>query len=65
MAGTKEGGKATASTNKAKYGSDYYSKIGALGGSKKVPKGFACMPPEKRRAAGVKGGRISRRNKNI
>ena len=27
MAGTKTGGKAAASTNKAKYGSDFYAKI--------------------------------------
>jgi hypothetical protein len=29
MAGTKEGGKAAASTNKTKYGKDFYAKIGA------------------------------------
>ena len=32
MAGSIEGGKLAAETNKAKYGSDYYAKIGAKGG---------------------------------
>ena len=34
MAGTKQGGKAAASTNKTKYGADFYAKIGAMGGKK-------------------------------
>ena len=32
MAGTKAGGMAAAATNKKKYGSDFYAKIGAKGG---------------------------------
>lgn len=32
MGNTKAGGKATANTNKIKYGSDYYSVIGSEGG---------------------------------
>ena len=32
MAGTVLGGKAAAATNKAKYGKDFYAKIGAKGG---------------------------------
>ena len=32
MAGTNEGGQAAARTNKRKYGSDFYAKIGAKGG---------------------------------
>lgn len=32
MAGTVEGGRAAASTNKDRYGSDFYAKIGAKGG---------------------------------
>ena len=34
MAGTKTGGRAAASTNKTKYGADFYAKIGAIGGKK-------------------------------
>ena len=37
MAGTKAGGKAAAATNKAKYGADFYAKIGANGGKKATP----------------------------
>jgi uncharacterized protein len=43
MAGTKQGGVAAASTNKNRYGSDFYANR------------------ELARAAGAKGGRISRR----
>lgn len=63
MAGTIEGGKLTADTNKKKYGGDFYVRIGTMGGSKKVPKGFARMPKEKVIAAGRRGGEISRRPK--
>lgn len=63
MAGTKKGGAKTAETNIKKYGLDFYSKAGAIGGSRKVPNGFACMPKEKVRAAGAKGGSISRRGR--
>lgn len=62
MAGTKAGGKAAASTNKAKYGSDFYAKIGAQGGKKGRTGGFFANR-ELARAAGAKGGRISRRTK--
>lgn len=41
IAGTILGGKAAAATNVAKYGASFYHNIGKLGGSKKVPKGFA------------------------
>ena len=34
MAGTVQGGKAAAITNKTKYGEDFYQKIGAKGGKK-------------------------------
>jgi hypothetical protein len=30
MAGTKDGGAKAAATNKAKYGSDFYARIGAV-----------------------------------
>lgn len=64
MAGTKAGGKAAASTNKKKYGSDFYAKIGAKGGRKGTTGGFFANR-ELARAAGAKGGRISRRTKKI
>jgi hypothetical protein len=62
MAGTVAGGKAAASTNKAKYGSDFYAKIGSVGGRKGHTGGFYANR-ELARLAGAKGGRISRRTK--
>lgn len=63
MAGTMAGGKAASQTNRLIYGEDFYIRIGSLGGSAKTskPKGFAAMSPEKRSAAGQKGGSRSRR----
>lgn len=63
MAGTIAGGKAAAETNKAKYGADFYAKIGAKGGRIGRTGGFYA-DRELARAAGAKGGRISRRGKN-
>ncbi len=60
MAGTKAGGQAAAATNKAKYGADFYAKIGASGGKKGTTGGFFANR-ELARAAGAKGARISRR----
>ncbi len=62
MAGTKEGARKAAITNKLKHGKDFYSKIGRKGGStfKTKPCGFAANP-ELARIAGKKGGHISRR----
>lgn len=62
MAGTKAGGKAAAATNKAKYGSDFYARIGAKGGQLGHTGGFFANR-ELARSAGAKGGRISRRTK--
>lgn len=65
MAGTKAGGRATAQTNKEKYGDDFYKRIGSLGGKKSnpdKPKGFAANR-ELAREAGRKGGLISRKQK--
>lgn len=62
MAGTKAGGKAAAATNKAKYGADFYAKIGAVGGKKGTTGGFFANR-ELAREAGRKGGTISRRTK--
>lgn len=62
MAGTKKGGQAAASTNKTKYGKDFYARIGAIGGKKGHTGGFAANR-ELARIAGAKGGRVSRRTK--
>lgn len=64
MAGTKAGGKAAAKTNKAKYGADFYGRIGAIGGKKGKTGGFWANR-ELARIAGAKGGRISRRTKKV
>lgn len=65
MAGTKAGGQAAAATNKAKYGADFYGKIGAKGGKLSRLGGFGEGEAGRARArlAGEKGGRISRRTK--
>lgn len=63
MTQTKEGAILASRTNRTKYGSDYYSTIGRMGGLKKVKKGFAMMDVEKVRAAGRKGGTTSKRGK--
>lgn len=64
MAGTMTGGQKTARTLKLKYGEDYYKKVGAIGGQRKVPKGFASNP-ELASKAGALGGSISRRGKVV
>lgn len=64
MAGTKKGGQLAAQTNKTRYGSDFYAKIGAKGGKLGKTGGFAANPALAR-IAGAKGGRISRRKKTI
>lgn len=67
MAGTVAGGKAAAKTNKELYGSDYYVKIGAMGGALGHTGGFAAGEEGKARARkyGAVGGRISRRPKAV
>lgn len=62
MAGTKAGGLLAAQTNRAKFGDDFYKKIGAMGGKKGRTGGFYANR-ELARIAGAKGGRISRRTK--
>ena len=62
MAGTKAGGRAAALTNKQKYGSDFYAKIGSKGGKIGRTGGF-FVNRDLARLAGAKGGRISRRTK--
>ena len=65
MSGTREGGRKAAETNLKRHGKNFYAEIGRRGGSKGAAdgaiKGFAAMTQEKRRAAGAKGGKISRR----
>ena len=60
MAGTKAGGMKAAATNKAKYGKEFYARIGSKGGKNGHTGGFAANPALAR-VAGAKGGRISRR----
>ena len=64
MSGTKAGGQKAAATNKTKYGKDFYAKIGAAGGKIGRTGGFYANR-ELARAAGAKGGRISRRTKKV
>jgi general stress protein YciG len=64
MAGTKAGGKKAAATNKAKYGAEFYAKIGASGGKNGHTGGFYANR-ELARVAGARGGRISRRTKKV
>ncbi len=71
MAGTQDGGKAAASTNKNKYGADFYARIGAMGGRKGHTGGFGSKlvdengmtGQDRAREFGRVGGRISRRSK--
>lgn len=62
MAGTVEGGKAAARTNKLRYGMNFYEQIGRKGGKLSRGGGFASNP-ELARIVGAKGGRASRRPK--
>lgn len=64
MAGTKDGGRKAASTNKNKYGKDFYARIGAMGGKMGHTGGFYANR-ELARKAGARGGRISRRGKKV
>ena len=78
MSGTYAGGKTAAKTNKAKYGANFYKKIGAMGGKNGKTGGFASklecdgtcdldhiLGLEHRIAqcAGYKGGTVSKRKK--
>ena len=62
MAGNAIGGKKAAATSKERHGADYFARIGAKGGSRTGKKGFA-LDIERARAAGRKGGLISKRGK--
>ena len=60
MSGTKAGGLKAAATNKKIHGDDFYRRIGKKGGQNGHTGGFYA-DRELARAAGAKGGRISRR----
>lgn len=67
MAGTAEGGRKAAATNKLKHGDDFYKNIAAKAQEAwaengRKPRGFA-FNKELAITAGAKGGRISRRTK--
>lgn len=62
MAGTKEGGRKAAITNKLKHGDGFYARIGAKGGRNGHTGGFAANP-ELAKIAGSIGGKKSRRGK--
>ncbi len=65
MSATREGGLKTAARNKAKYGADYYSRIGKMGGQVKSPfKGFGTRR-DLASICGQKGGRISKRTGRV
>lgn len=60
MSGTKAGGAKARETNKAKYGENFYARIGAMGGKNGHTGGFASNP-ELAKIAGRKGGKKSKR----
>lgn len=64
MSGTKIGGAKAAATNKARYGEDFYKKMGAIGGKKSsgYPFGHGMVDP---RVIGAMGGKKSRRGKKL
>jgi len=48
-------------TAKRRYGKDYYSVIGARGGSARVPKGAAMLSAEERKQRASAAGKLSKR----
>lgn len=56
MAGTIDGGKSAAETNKKRHGDDFYKRIGSIGGKKGTTGGF-YVNRELARIAGAKGGK--------
>lgn len=69
MAGTRDGGKQAAVSNKKRYGDDFYQIIGAAGGHKSRNGGFASdkvgsdglTGRERAKLAGSIGGKTSSR----
>ncbi len=64
MAGTRNGGLTAADTIKLKHGADFYANIGRIGGQNGTTGGFFANR-ELARKAGAKGGRVSRRTKQL
>lgn len=72
MAGTLEGGKKAAETNKRRYGKDYYALIGKKGGKNGHEGGFAAEKvgkdgltgPQRAKKWGAIGGKISKRGRS-
>ncbi len=64
MAGTAKGGRLAAQKNKKKHGSDFYARIGRMGGQRGTTGGFAAGTEGRKRASqyGAIGGSISRRS---
>ena len=60
MSGTKIGGRKASTTNREKYGADFYKIIGAIGGRNGHTGGFAYNNALAI-VAGSKGGSVSRR----
>lgn len=69
MAGTKNGGRRAAATNKERHGKDFYARIGARGGKNGHTGGFASdvvgkdglTGTQRAKIAGAIGGRKSKR----
>lgn len=64
MAGTSEGGKKAAATNKERYGDRFYKLIGEEGGKISRGGGFA-IDRKLAMEAGRKGGKAPRRPRNM
>lgn len=61
MVGTREGGLKAAASNKAKYGSDFYNRIGRYGGRAGHTGGFAANPALASIAGRVGGRKLGQR----
>lgn len=62
MPGTKAGAGRAKLTNMKRYGSDFYARIGAIGGRNSHTGGFYANR-ELARIAGAKGGRMGRKHR--
>jgi hypothetical protein len=62
MSGSKKSARTTASTMYAKYGPDYYRKIGSKGGKNGTTGGFYANRELASRVGAI-GGKVSRRRK--
>lgn len=57
MSGTLTGGQRAAVKNKQRHGTDFYKRIGALGGKKGRTGGFAALTQQQLRKVSAKGGK--------